>query len=49
MLHEIPARSGKAVVLAKGSAVRLVNTKGSQVVDTWALNRLDTSEYHAAR
>src|SRR5260370_42338833 len=45
MLHEIPARSGKALALEKGRAVKLVNTKGSQVVDTWALNRLDTSEY----
>src|SRR6478735_1970459 len=45
MLHEIPACSGKALALEKGRAVKLVNTKGSQVVDTWALNRLDTSEY----
>ena len=45
MLQEIPARSGKALALEKGRAVKLVNTKGSQVVDTWALNRLDTSEY----
>jgi uncharacterized protein YcgI (DUF1989 family) len=45
MLHEIPARSSKAIPLAKGQAVRLVNTHGSQVVDTWALNRRDTSEF----
>ena len=45
MLQEIPARSGKAIVLAEGAAIRLVNTHGSQVVDTWALNRLDTSEH----
>src|SRR5258708_27508235 len=45
MLHEIPARSGKALPLEKGRAIKLVNTKGSQVVDTWALNRLDASEY----
>jgi hypothetical protein len=31
--------------LAKGEAVKLVNTFGSQVVDTWALARGDTSEY----
>ncbi len=45
MLTEIPARSGKAVPLRRGAAIKLVNTKGSQVVDTWALNRLDTSEH----
>jgi uncharacterized protein YcgI (DUF1989 family) len=42
---EIPARSGTAISLEKGTAVKLVNTFGSQVVDTWALHRLDTSEY----
>ncbi|MFN8512830.1 MAG: urea carboxylase-associated family protein [Thermomicrobiales bacterium] len=42
---EIPARTGHAVRLAAGQAIQLVNTFGSQVVDTWALNARDTSEY----
>ncbi|MFO0997530.1 MAG: urea carboxylase-associated family protein [Alphaproteobacteria bacterium] len=44
-IHEIPGGGGLAVVLEAGEAVRLVNTFGSQVVDTWALARRDTSEY----
>ena len=44
-LIEIPAGRGAAVALAAGEALRLINTFGSQVVDTWALNRQDISEY----
>ena len=44
-LIEIPAGRGAAVALAAGEALRLINTFGSQVVDTWALNRHDISEY----
>lgn len=44
-ITEIPGGHGWAVPLAAGDAVRLVNTFGSQVVDTWALARHDTSEY----
>ena len=32
----IPARKGKATWLARGGSVRVINTPGSQVVDTWA-------------
>ena len=35
---EIPARQGKAVRLLKGQCVKIINTKGQQVVDTWAFN-----------
>ena len=42
---EIPAGRSAAVALAAGEALRLVNTFGSQVVDTWALNRRDISDY----
>ena len=42
---EIAGGTGKAVPLTKGHAVKLVNTFGSQVVDTWALAKGDTSEY----
>jgi uncharacterized protein YcgI (DUF1989 family) len=32
----IPARRGKAALVEKGASVRVVNTHGAQVVDTWA-------------
>jgi len=44
-LIEIPAGRGAAVGLAAGEALHLVNSFGSQVVDTWALNRHDIREY----
>src|SRR3954471_24213745 len=42
---EIPARRGKAVRLRCGQKARVVNTKGQQVVDTWAFNAADLSEF----
>ena len=42
---EIPARTGTAVLVSKGARIKITNTFGSQVVDTWALNADDTSEY----
>ena len=44
-LQEIAGGFGRAVTLLKGEAVRLVNTFGSQVVDTWALAAGDLTEY----
>src|SRR5688500_16486574 len=41
----LPARSGRAVRLAEGAAIRIVNTHGSQVVDTWAFNAADLGEH----
>ena len=41
----VPAGHGKAVRLTAGQAVRVVNTHGTQVVDCWALNAYDLSEY----
>ena len=32
----IPARLGKATRLDAGQSIKLINTHGSQVVDTWA-------------
>ncbi|MGI9415611.1 MAG: DUF1989 domain-containing protein [Hyphomicrobiales bacterium] len=43
--HVIPARTGHAVKLDAGQCVKVINTHGSQVVDTWALNAGDPSEY----
>ena len=41
----IPARSGKAVSLRQGQAVKVINTHGEQVVDTWAFNSADRDEF----
>ncbi|MEE8274004.1 MAG: urea carboxylase-associated family protein [Alphaproteobacteria bacterium] len=41
----IPARSGKATRLAKGQSVKVINTDGEQVVDTWAFNADDLHEF----
>lgn len=41
----IPARTGRAVPLAAGQAVKIINTLGQQIVDTWAFNPRDMGEY----
>ena len=46
-LRSVPARGGMAVHVAKAKAIRIVNTHGEQVVDTWAFNADDVSEYMA--
>jgi uncharacterized protein YcgI (DUF1989 family) len=43
-LQVIPTRKGKAARVSKGQIIRLINTHGSQVVDTWAFNSHDLSE-----
>ena len=42
---EIPARRGVATRLAAGQSVKIVNTYGQQVVDTWAFNAADIGEF----
>lgn len=42
---EIPARRGTATKLSAGQSVRIVNTFGQQVVDTWAFNAADVTEF----
>lgn len=44
-LQTIPARRGKAALVAAGQVVSVVNTHGEQVVDTWAFNRADLGEF----
>ena len=44
-LITIPARGGKACRIAAGGSVRVVNTHGQQVIDTWAFNAADLSEF----
>jgi uncharacterized protein YcgI (DUF1989 family) len=41
----IPARRGKAAHVAGGQIIRIINTHGEQVVDTWAFNRHDMMEF----
>ena len=36
---EIPARKGKAAHLRRGQQVKIVNTKGQQVVAAWVIRR----------
>src|SRR5262245_33254706 len=40
-LVTIPARKGKAAMLAKGQQVKIINTHGQQAIDTWAVNPAD--------
>ena len=42
---EIPARRGVATRLSAGRSIRVVNTFGQQVVDTWAFLEADISEF----
>jgi len=42
---EIPARKGKAARVSKGQRIKVINTKGQQVVDTWAFNADDIHEF----
>ncbi len=41
----IPARSGKAALMSAGQTIRVINTHGEQVVDTWAFRRDDITEF----
>lgn len=44
-LQIIPARKGVAFEVRAGQRLKLVNVHGSQVLDTWAFNPRDMSEY----
>ncbi len=44
-LTTIPTRKGKAAFLRHGEVLRLINTHGGQVVDTWAFSRDDLHEF----
>jgi uncharacterized protein YcgI (DUF1989 family) len=44
-LTTIPAGRGKALRLAAGQSVRLINTHGTQVIDCWAWNARDLDEH----
>jgi uncharacterized protein YcgI (DUF1989 family) len=41
----LPARKGRACRLNKGQAIKIINTHGHQVVDTWAFSAEDLREF----
>ena len=41
----IPVRKGKAALVAAGQRVKVINTLGQQVVDTWAFNSDSLAEF----
>lgn len=45
MSHTVPARKGLALRIAAGQSFSVVNTHGTQVVDTWAFNEADMDEF----
>ena len=42
---EIPARKGKAARVRRGQRIKVINSRGQQVVDTWAFNAEDLHEF----
>jgi uncharacterized protein len=43
--HEVPARQGRAVKVARGQSLQIINTFGTQVVDFWAFDARDAGIY----
>jgi uncharacterized protein len=41
----VPARYGKAVPLAQGQVLKIISLHGTQVVDSWAFNAADPTEF----
>ena len=44
-LFTIPARRGRATRLNRGQAIKIINTHGYQVVDTWCFSAEDPAEF----
>ena len=44
-INEVPARTGRAVRVARGHALQIINTFGHQVVDFWAFDARDLGTY----
>jgi uncharacterized protein YcgI (DUF1989 family) len=44
-LYTVPARCGRAVLLKAGQVIKIINTHGTQVCDTWLFNLEDMSEF----
>ena len=43
--YEVAARTGRAVRLGQGQTIRIINTHGTQVCDTWAFNAQNLNEF----
>jgi len=43
--YEVPARHGRAVRVAKGQTIRIINTHGTQVCDLWAFKADNLNEF----
>ena len=43
--YTVPARNGRAVRVAKGQTIRIINTHGTQVCDTWAFSTENPHEF----
>jgi len=41
----VPARHAKAFSVDRGQVIKVINTHGQQVLDTWAFNRADLGEH----
>jgi hypothetical protein len=44
-LYAVPARQGRAVRMRAGQTIRIINTHGTQVCDTWAFNAAQLNEF----
>jgi uncharacterized protein YcgI (DUF1989 family) len=44
-LMTVPARRGRAARLSKGQAIKIINTHGTQVLDTWCFSAEDLREF----
>ncbi|MBI3451483.1 MAG: urea carboxylase-associated family protein [Rhodospirillales bacterium] len=44
-IYRIPARQGRAVRVAQGGSITIINTHGTQVCDLWAFCAADRREY----
>jgi uncharacterized protein YcgI (DUF1989 family) len=44
-VEEVPARQGRAVKVARGQALQIINTFGHQVVDFWAFDARNLGTY----
>ena len=43
--YTVPGRQGRAVRMARGQSIRIVNTHGTQVCDTWAFSDANPCEF----
>ena len=45
LLIKIPPRKSKSIFLEKNQKIKIINTHGTQVVDTWCFNQADIKEF----